>query len=252
LINVSPELSAQLNRFPELHPKTYPPRNSPIRDVLITNSDLDHVLGLFSLREGDRLKVCATAAVRATLTQSLGMENVLNSFCGLTWREPPIKDFEPLDLDSPVETGLRFRAIELHGAPPRFSPGPPLKGVHSVAYIFESSRTKLRLLVAPDVGAVNPALRMALESADAVLFDGTFWSKEELGSIRPGAPEANEMGHVTIKDCSLELLAGMRAQKKIYIHINNTNPILMKDSAQRKAVEAAGLTVGWDGLEFEV
>jgi len=252
LINVSPELSAQLNRFPELHPKTDPPRNSPIRDVLITNSDLDHVLGLFSLREGDRLKVWATAAVRATLTQSLGMENVLNSFCGLTWREPPIKDFEPLDLDSPVETGLRFRAIELPGAPPRFSPGPPLKGVHSVAYIFESSRTKLRLLVAPDVGAVNPALRMALESADAVLFDGTFWSKEELGSIRPGAPEANEMGHVTIKDCSLELLAGMRAQKKIYIHINNTNPILMKDSAQRKAVEAAGLTVGWDGLEFEV
>jgi pyrroloquinoline quinone biosynthesis protein B len=60
------------------------------------------------------------------------------------------------------------------------------------------------------------------------------------------------MGHVTIKDCSLELLAGMRAQKRIYIHINNTNPILMKVSAQRKAVEAAGLTIGWDGLEFEI
>ena len=252
MINASPELSAQVNAFPELHPKTDPPRNSPIRGVLITNSDLDHVLGLFSLREGNRLSVCATTAVRATLTKSLGMETVLSSFCGLSWREPPIRNFEPLDLDSPVETNLRFRAIELPGAPPRFSPGASLEGVHSVAYLFESPRTNRRLLVAPDVGAVNPALRMALESADAVLFDGTFWSKDELRSIRPGAPEANEMGHVTIKDCSLDLLAGIRARWKIYIHINNTNPILMKDSAQRKAVEAAGLTVGWDGLEFEV
>ena len=252
MINASPELSAQLNDFPELHPKTDPPRNSPIRGVLMTNSDLDHVLGLFSLREGDRLNVCATAAVRATLTESLGMESVLNSFCGLTWREPPIKDFEPLDPDLPVKTGLRFRAIELPGAPPRFSPGAPLKGAHSVAYLFESSLTNHRLLVAPDVGAVNPALRLALASADGVLFEGTFWSKDELRSIRSGAPEANEMGHVTIKDCSLELLTGIQAQKKIYIHINNTNPILMNDSAQRKAVEAAGLTVGWDGLEFEI
>jgi pyrroloquinoline quinone biosynthesis protein B len=252
LINASPDLSAQLNAFPELHPKTDPQRNSPIRGVLITNADLDHVLGLFSLREGDRLSVCATAAVRATLTKSLGIETVLNSFCGLTWREPPIKNFEPLDLDSSVVTGVRFRAIELPGGPPRFGPGEPLNSVHSVAYIFESSRTNRRLLVAPDVGGVNPALRMALESADAVLFDGTFWSKDELRSIRPGAPEANQMGHVTIKDCSLDLLAGMRAQKKIYIHINNTNPILMPDSPERVALEAAGLTVGWDGLEFEI
>jgi pyrroloquinoline quinone biosynthesis protein B len=254
LINASPDFSTQVNAFPELHPKGERPRNSPIAGVLLTNSDLDHVLGLFSLREGEPLTVHATGAVRASISQAVGLETVLNSFCGVTWQEPPTQDLERLDRSSAREAGLRYRAIELPGGPPRFAP-PPAPGQaagHSVAYLFESARTRHRLLVAPDVGAVNPALREALESADAVLFDGTFWSAEELRSVRPGAPEATEMGHVTIQDCSLKLLAGMPAKHKIFIHINNTNPILMKGSPESRVVEAAGLTVGWDGMEFEL
>jgi pyrroloquinoline quinone biosynthesis protein B len=254
LINASPDFSEQLNGFPDLHPKSKPPRNSSIRGVFLTNSDLDHVLGLFSLREGDPLKIYAPAAVRASVTHALGLETVLKAFCGVSWQEPPTKALEPLEEDSTGGTGLRYKAIELSGEPPRFVRGEPSvpAGVHSVAYLFETARTKRRLLVAPDVAAVNPSLHEALASTDAVLFDGTFWSKDELRAIRPGAPEANEMGHVTIQDCSLSLLAGLRAENKVFIHINNTNPILMEGSAERKAVETVGLTVGWDGLEFEL
>jgi pyrroloquinoline quinone biosynthesis protein B len=108
------------------------------------------------------------------------------------------------------------------------------------------------LLVAPDAGALTPQLLEALAGSDAVLFDGTFWSGEELSAVRPDAPTAEEMGHVTIKDCSLDLLRKLPARHKIYIHINNTNPVLSPDSAERAAVEAAGIVVGADGLEFEL
>jgi pyrroloquinoline quinone biosynthesis protein B len=108
------------------------------------------------------------------------------------------------------------------------------------------------LLVAPDVARLNEGLREALENSDAVLFDGTFWSPDELRQVRPGAPLAGEMGHLTIEAGSLDLLRSMRAATRVYLHINNTNPILARDSPERRAVEGAGIVVGYDGLEFQL
>jgi pyrroloquinoline quinone biosynthesis protein B len=121
-----------------------------------------------------------------------------------------------------------------------------------VAYQFMDERTGGRLLVAPDIGALNDQLLEALSSSDAVLCDGTFWSGDELSQVKPLAPKAGEMGHITIGDCSLKLLARLPAQHKIYIHINNTNPILAINSPERIAVESAGIMVGTDGFEFEL
>jgi pyrroloquinoline quinone biosynthesis protein B len=121
-----------------------------------------------------------------------------------------------------------------------------------VAYEFLDHQTGGRLLVAPDVGAVNKGLKEALQNADAVLFDGTFWSNDELRLVNPGARTSADMGHVTIRETSLALLGGIGARHKIYIHINNTNPVLAADSPERAAVEAAGLVVGYDGLEFQL
>jgi pyrroloquinoline quinone biosynthesis protein B len=121
-----------------------------------------------------------------------------------------------------------------------------------VAYEVIDGRTGGRLLVAPDVAEVTDGLRTALLESDAVLFDGTFWSGDELVRVKERAPLAAEMGHVTIRDTSLALLGGLRAARKIYIHINNTNPVLAPGSTERAAVEAAGITVGFDGLEFEL
>jgi pyrroloquinoline quinone biosynthesis protein B len=122
----------------------------------------------------------------------------------------------------------------------------------NLAYQFLNPQTKRRLLVAPDVGEITDELLFSMEKSDAVLFDGTFWSGDELNQVRADARTAQDMGHVTIRDGSLKLMAGLAARHKVYIHINNTNPVLSPDSSERKAVEAAGIVVGYDGLEFEL
>lgn len=249
LVNASPDLPLQIHHFPELHPHREPVRNTPIAGVLLTNSDLDHLLGLFSLREAGNADIFASAAVHQIAESLLGLETVLNSFGHSRWHEPP-RDFAPLSTNSGA-SGLLYRAIELPGKPPPFAKGAPA-GIHSLAYQFEDPVTRKRLLVAPDVAEVTPNLVKAIERSEAVLFDGTFWSADEMATVKPNAPKALEMGHLTIKDCSLALLAKVPAQRKIYIHINNTNPILNPDSPERTAVEAAGITVGWDSLEFEL
>ncbi len=220
--------------------------------MLLTNSDLDHLLGLFSLREGGGLNIYASKAVRDTAASSLGLETVLNTFCGSSWHEPPTKDFEPLVPNSEDGSSLLYRAIALPGTPPPFAKNSAPAGMHSLAYQFLDQRSGGRLVVAPDVAQVNPGLLEALENSDAVLFDGTFWSANELSVVKPNAQKAADMGHVTIQDGSLNLLAKLTAPRKVYIHINNTNPILAPDAPERAEVEAAGITVGSDGLEFEL
>jgi pyrroloquinoline quinone biosynthesis protein B len=247
LVNASPDLPVHVQKYTDLQPVPHPLRNSPIAGVLLTNADLDHVLGLLSLREGGRLDIHATSAVRDALTDRLGVAPILDAFCGASWHEPPVTGFTPV-----IAGNLQYRAIELPGMPPPFAKKMSVNGVHSVAYQFLDQRTGGRLLVAPDVAGVNDGLREALITSDAVLFDGTFWSDNELSLVKPTARGAAAMGHVTIKDGSLDLLGKLAARRKIYFHINNTNPILSGDSPEKAAVEAAGITIGYDGLEFEL
>lgn len=254
LVNASSDLSVQVQGFSELNPLPHSSRNTPIRGVLLTNADLDHVLGLFCLREGTGFEVYATEAVRRVTKRVLGMETVLSCFCVPRWREPSFKDFNSLMEEPGLEPELLYRAIELHGKPPPFvdtSVPLPNHG-HSIAYQFRDVRTEKQLLVAPDVAAITPSLQEALNTSEGILFDGTFWSPEELAAVRPGAKQAGEMGHLAIKGGSLPVLSALAASQKIYIHINNTNPILDPNSSERTAVERAGIQVGADGMEFEL
>jgi pyrroloquinoline quinone biosynthesis protein B len=219
--------------------------------VLLTNADLDHVLGAFLLREGGPLNLYASAAVRYTVEQHLGLTRILEPFCGAAWHEPPFGEFAPLSARNAKQT-LLYRAIPLRATPPAFAKAGSAEAVHSVAYQFLNPRTNRRLLVAPDVAEISAELSAALANSDAVLFDGTFWSTDELAQVRPGARTAKDMGHVTIRDGSLKVLAGLAARHKVYIHINNTNPVLSPESPERAAVEAAGIVVGYDGMEFEL
>ena len=252
LVNASPDLPAQLESHPDLQPSPDSPRNSPVSGVLLTNADLDHVLGLLLLREGHPLQVYATAAVRRTLEQSLGLTQVLSAFCGIVWHEPPANNFAPLVTRADTTSNLLYRSIPLPGTPPPFNQIAAGKETHSVAYQFYDARTNRRLLIAPDVAGITDSLLNALKESDAVLLDGTFWSADELTTVRPGARSAADMGHVTIRDGTLDLLAGLAARHKVYIHINNTNPVLAPGSPERAAVEAAGIVVGYDGFEFEL
>jgi pyrroloquinoline quinone biosynthesis protein B len=251
LVNASPDLPQQIQATPQLQPCSDTPRNTPIAGVLLTNADLDHVLGLFSLREGDPVNIYATSAVQQTLKSCLGLNTILETFCGVSWNELPKNDFVPFETYE-KKPALLFRAIEIAGKPPPYSKQILNGRGQSVAFQFADPQTGKKLLVAPDVSAMNDELQEALTTSEAILFDGTFWSADELSAIKPTAPRAGEMGHLTIKDCSLELLRNTRARHKVYIHINNTNPILSPASPERAEVEAAGILVGVDGFEFEL
>jgi pyrroloquinoline quinone biosynthesis protein B len=226
LINASPDLAQQIERTPELQPRPGSPRNSPIAGVLLTNADLDHGLGLLLLRQRETpLVVYATDQTRAALAW---IDMVLKPFCGVEWH-PVSRDFTSLS------QGVTFRAISLPG---------------SIALQFRDPSSSASVLIAPAVGNLNDELRDAVKTSDVVLFDGTFWKDDELLAFRPGAHTAREMNHLPIADGSLDFLRHSPARRKLYTHINNTNPILMPGSRERAEVERAGIEIACDGLEI--
>jgi pyrroloquinoline quinone biosynthesis protein B len=232
LINASPDLPRQIEMTPALQPRRDAPRNSPIARVLLTNADLDHALGLLLMRQqASPLVVYAMEETRAALGW---IDIVLKRFCGIEWRiiEPSPGDFVvPLSLREKVGG----RAILLE---------------NSVAFQFRAEKPGATVLVAPAVGELTDALREAANNSDVVLFDGTFWSDDELRAVRPGARTAREMNHLPISDGSLEFLRALSVRRKIYTHINNTNPILIPGSSERRQVEQAGIEIACDGLEI--
>jgi pyrroloquinoline quinone biosynthesis protein B len=253
LVNASPDLRSQIEAFPGLHPRGPSLRHSPIEAVLLTNADLDHVLGLFLLREADSIHLHTTCAVRETLSKGLRLDEALASYCAVIWHETmPGHDFAPLLTRSGQASGLSWSAIALAGSPPLYSPEGSGEGVQSIACLIRDERTGGILLVAPDVEEVTPALLSALHEADGVLFDGTFWSDDELIRIKGSPRSALDMGHLPLQSHSLKTLCGPPARHKILLHINNTNPVLRPGSPERAEVEAAGVTIGHDGLEFEL
>lgn len=251
LVNASPDLRAQIEAFPGLQPSAASPRNTPIEGVLLTNADLDHVLGLFLLRESGQLRVIAPKAIFQVLEKDLHLTDTLKAFCPIDHDDPPLKKLEPLLTKKGEPSGLLYRAIALSSKPPPFSKA-PAKGTQSVAYEIVDAKTKGRLVVAPDVAKINPELQKAMKTANVILFDGTFWSNHEFQKLTGKKRTADDMGHVPIHHGSLEVLRKVKARHKIYFHINNTNPILRPDSPERIRIERAGLTVGVDGAEFEL
>jgi len=235
LINASPDLRQQIENMPALQPTADSVRNTPIAGVFLTNADLDHALGLLLLRQQDnRLIVYADALTRRALKW---IDHMLRPFCGMEWRDLTHDRFNRSSLLAPESSGngLAFRAI---------------KSRKSVAFELRDERSSKTAVVAPAVGELNDALCEAINSAEVVLFDGTFWSNDELHAVRPNARNAHEMNHLPIREGSLEFLRDSGAHRKIYMHINNTNPILMPGSVERDAVERAGIEIGHDGLEM--
>jgi len=253
LIGASPDIRSQIESFAPLRgdPEV---RGSAVEGVLLAGADLDHVLGLFLLREGWRLCVHATAATHRALRDGLRLDSVLGCYTHLEWREPPGQP-GPLRLGDGGPSGLLYAAFPVPGKPPRYrerevnpSPG------DCVGYRFDDPATGGRLAVLPGAAALDAPLLDRLRECDALLIDGTFWSEHELAELGTGAAPASAMGHLPVSGPggSLDIVAGLPALRKIYIHINNTNPILIDGSPERREVEARGVEVGRDGLEFEV
>jgi pyrroloquinoline quinone biosynthesis protein B len=226
LINASPDLPRQIESTPRLQPHRNTSRNTPIAGVLLTNADIDHALGLLLLRQQEKpLIVYAADETQAALAW---LDRTLARFCGIEWRKIS-SDFQRLN-DS-----IEFRAIELP---------------HSIAFQFLDETSGRLVLVAPAVSELTRGLSEASADSDVVLFDGTFWGDDELAAVRPGARSAREMNHLPIRGGSLDFLRQSPARRKIYAHINNTNPILMPGSAERAELGQAGIEVARDGLEI--
>lgn len=186
------------------------------------------------------------------LTQDLRLNDILKPFCQIHWHEPPTGSLEPLLTQKNEPSGLRYRAIPLSAKPPPFARHPTQDGTQSVAYEIVDERTSGRLVVAPDVAAITPELLIAMESADGILFDGTFWSNHEFQQITGKPRTADDMGHHVIQNGSLNVLRKLKARHKVYFHINNTNPILNPGSPECAEVKHAGMVVGYDGLELDL
>jgi pyrroloquinoline quinone biosynthesis protein B len=254
LLNASPDIRAQIENFPPLRPSGNRIRSSPIEAVLLTNADLDHTLGILLLREGEKLCVHATPNVRRALSEGISFDPVLASFCGAKWIQPPTRP-RPLLRRDGSPSGLTYEAIPLPGKPPRFMKSKSTsRSGNVVGYRITDIKTAGRLLFLPDVSKLNQSLQCLLPECDALLFDGTFWSENEMHRQGVGTLCAADMGHAPISGASgsLKILAKLKLRHKIYTHINNTNPVLIENSPECAAVKAAGCAVGRDGMEIEI
>jgi pyrroloquinoline quinone biosynthesis protein B len=249
LINASPEIRAQIESCSDLWPRAE--RHSPIAGILLTNGDLDHCLGLLSLRESHPLVVYATEAVRAGFTEGNVLYRTLERFPDqVTWRRLALGQEQPL---GGLGSELRVTAIPAPGKLPLHLEGlrapSPEDNVGFV--IREGSRARIAYF--SGIAGPSPEVERALGEADVVFFDGTFWSSDELIAAGLGTRTAAEMAHWPIggPDGSLQLLS-RQGPPAIYIHVNNTNPILHDDSAEQRAVIAAGVAIAHDGLELNL
>lgn len=245
LLNASPDIRSQFESFPALHPQGG--RATPLAAVLLTDAELDHTLGLLLLREGTALELHATPAVHETLSDGTGVLRTLDAYCPVDWR--PV---EP-DVDVSLDAGLSYRAFDVPTTK-RARFGQETAQGRVVGYRLTDERTGRVAVYLPGVQEITAAVREQLDDCTCLLFDGTCWYDDELIQLGLAGKTAREMGHMPIDgpDGSLECLSPLPIERKIYIHINNTNPILLEDAPQRGIVEERGMEVAMDGLEVRV
>jgi pyrroloquinoline quinone biosynthesis protein B len=251
LINVSPEVRAQIEGFEGLWPRS--PRHSPIAGIVLTNGDLDHCLGLLSLRESHPVVVYATGAVHAGFTGGNVLYRTLERFPGqVEWRALAVGREQPLGGDA---SGLLVTAVATPGKLPlHLETLRAASGEDNVGLLIRDQRSGGRLAYFSGVAGWSAELERAAAAADVVFFDGTFWSSDELIAAGLGTRRAEEMAHWPVggPEGSLGFLGRLPARRRILIHVNNTNPILREASEERRAVIAAGVEVATDGLELEL
>jgi pyrroloquinoline quinone biosynthesis protein B len=248
LINASPDIRQQIEAFPALRPKSL--RDSPIAAVILTNGDLDHCLGLFSLRERHPIIVYATKQVWHGLMSQNVFCRTLQRFPGqLQWRDLPTGSTQRLDPDGGA---LWITAFSCPGKVPLHLEGLQAHHPEDNIGVRSFNGTTQTLVYVPSARDVTPELYVQVQSAQCLYFDGTFWSQDELPGLGIADKTAADMGHLPIggDGGSLALLTGLNVPRRIYIHINNTNPVLRADSPERGLAESAGWEVAHDGLEL--
>jgi pyrroloquinoline quinone biosynthesis protein B len=259
LLNVSPDIRQQILAFPPLGPPEGSERGQGIAGCVLTDAELDHAAGLLFLREGGPFSIFCTTLVRQGLQQHLPVERLLACFAKPDWAGIPVGI--PLvlkrrkeDCQSTPRSGeLLLRVFDVGNHVPRFINAAPTKAYGSViGLLIEDTKTGGKLVYAPCVGSISEPLLSVARDADAVLIDGTFWSDDE--PLRFGDRTALEMGHMPVigPGGSLAWLADLPVRHRVYVHINNTNPMLNENGAEYRSVNSCGVRVGADGDMLEL
>ncbi len=249
LINASPDVLRQIEAFEGLWPRSR--RGTPIAAIALTNGDMDHVAGLFSLRESQPLRILATAKVRSGLVaHNALMRTLARTPDQVRWGELALGEEWTLD-----DLGLGVTAVAAPGKLPVHLTGVVAASPEdNVALrIRDLGRPEVVVVVATAMGSLDHASEL-LDGASAVFLDGTFWSADELVAQGLGSARAADMAHVPVggDEGSLARLGRTRVARRVYTHVNNTNPILRVGSPERAEVERAGWEVAFDGMEISL
>ena len=251
LINASPEILTQLHATPALQPARAR-RDSGIAAVMLTDAQIDHVAGLLMLREGQPIPLYCTAGVWDDLTEGLPLVPVLSFYCDVQWHIlAPNHSQVPMEI--PGISGISFTPVMLLSKAPPYSPHRhSSQPGDNLGLIIENRKNGKKLFYAPGLGKMEAHVFSAMQEADCVLVDGTFWSADEM--IRNGfsSQRAADLGHLPQSGSGgmIEVLDTLQHPRKILIHINNTNPILDEDSGQRAMLTQHGIEVAFDGMEI--
>jgi len=255
LLNASPDVRQQLDANPPLHP---PPgqRGSPVRGVVLTNGDLDHIAGLLSLRERQPLSVYATERVLRQLREN-------RVFDVLDPEIAPRRELEleqPFELRGPDGESLGMEAVAfpvpgknpLYAEDPAVGPGPGSRPGDTIGIEIRGEDSARRFCYIPGCAAVDEALRERLHGVSVLLFDGTLWHDDEMIAAGLGSRTGRRMGHMSMSgpEGSIAALAAPDVRRRVFVHINNSNPVLRTHSAERAAAAAAGWEIAHDGMEI--
>lgn len=224
----------------------------PIEGVIATDAELDHTLGIVLLREARSLQLYLTPAVRSILERDSRLVPVTRAFAELAVTEMSLDQRIPLRYRDGGRSGITVEPFAVPAGPPRFASTVDVG--HTVGLLLEDESTGGSCAFVPGCGDLDEWLLEKLGETDLVLFDGTFWSDDELIALGVSDRRAREMDHLPVSgsDGSLVRLARLSGPHKVYSHINNTNPMLLEDSPERAAVDRAGVVVGSDGMSFTV
>jgi len=247
LVNASPDIRQQLTENQALWPRDT--RHSPIKAVLLTDAQIDHVAGLLALREGLPMDLYCTDPVYSELNESLPLIPVLRHWNGgVSHKTIPDRVNIPFRLDHTPT--LEWHAVPLiSNAPPYSTRRDNPKQGDNIALYIKDRVSGRSLLYAPGLGRITPLIKTYMEKADCLLVDGTCWQDNEMEKVG-STKRSREMGHLPQSGDGgmIEQLDGLPGKRKVLIHINNTNPILQEDSLERRQLQAREIEVAYDGM----
>jgi pyrroloquinoline quinone biosynthesis protein B len=250
LFNTSPDVLQQIQEFAPLQPGRAI-RDSGIVGIVLIDAQIDHTTGLLMLREGQvKREIYCTDMVYQDLTTGNPLLNILGHYCGVNRHQ--VKT-DGSSFTVPGATNLKFSAVALKSAAPPYSPhrDDPHPG-DTIGVLIEDTNNGTKCFYAPGLGEIEPHLPALMQQADCIMVDGTFWTNTEMLDMGLMTKKARDIGHNPQSGPGgmIEVLDGYPEARRVLIHINNTNPILREDSAERAVLNQHGIEVAYDGMDI--